>query len=193
MNKMRIARKKPIEVWAMRYDALADPYKLLDFIKETSGETASFDENTRSIFLHKDRGAMELRLNNWLLFELNTDRCFYAIDEKIFFKTYEKVNPGSEHAFSKKIIENEYFYFSDASEETIQNLFVFVGWNKTNKEFLQKKREIFDIIQEVNVVKIKTLEGAEKIKVGEYLIRGIDGEFYPINSESFHQVYDIIN
>lgn len=39
---------------------------------------------------------------------------------------------------------------------------------------------------------IKTLEGNMFANVGDYIIKGIKGEFYPCNPDIFKQTYDII-
>ena len=39
---------------------------------------------------------------------------------------------------------------------------------------------------------IKTFEGDMRANIGDYIIRGISGEFYPIKSEIFHKTYDIV-
>jgi hypothetical protein len=37
---------------------------------------------------------------------------------------------------------------------------------------------------------IKTLEGPMKVREGNYIIKGVAGEFYPCDSEIFHRTYD---
>ena len=43
----------------------------------------------------------------------------------------------------------------------------------------------------VNLV-IKTLEGDMTADVGDYIIRGVNGEFYPCKPDIFHKTYDIV-
>lgn len=45
-------------------------------------------------------------------------------------------------------------------------------------------------IQQFGFALINTLEGTEKLHVGEYLIKGINGEFYPVASERFNKIYE---
>ena len=42
-------------------------------------------------------------------------------------------------------------------------------------------------------VKIKTLEGEMLASVGDYIIQGVDGEFYPCKPDIFEKTYDIVN
>lgn len=37
---------------------------------------------------------------------------------------------------------------------------------------------------------IETLEGDHVVRIGEYIIKGVDGEFYPCNPDIFEQTYE---
>jgi len=37
---------------------------------------------------------------------------------------------------------------------------------------------------------IETLEGAMKINDGDYIIKGVNGEFYPCKPDIFHKTYE---
>lgn len=39
---------------------------------------------------------------------------------------------------------------------------------------------------------IKTLEGVMEVSNGDYIIKGVNGEFYPCKPDIFHKTYDII-
>lgn len=39
---------------------------------------------------------------------------------------------------------------------------------------------------------IHTLEGNHRATIGDYIIKGVNGEFYPCKEEIFHKTYDII-
>lgn len=39
---------------------------------------------------------------------------------------------------------------------------------------------------------IKTLEGHYKGSVGDYIIKGVEGEFYPCKQDIFHKTYDLV-
>jgi hypothetical protein len=41
-------------------------------------------------------------------------------------------------------------------------------------------------------LKIDTLEGTMKASFGDYIIKGVKGEFYPCKPDIFHQTYDSI-
>lgn len=58
--------------------------------------------------------------------------------------------------------------------------------------------EISDAAWEVGMappmvyITIKTLEGNMVCKKGDYIIKGVNGEFYPCKPDIFHKTYDII-
>lgn len=45
---------------------------------------------------------------------------------------------------------------------------------------------------EANEMTIKTLEGELHVSVGDYVIRGTQGEYYPCKPDIFFEVYEVI-
>jgi hypothetical protein len=45
----------------------------------------------------------------------------------------------------------------------------------------------------LNYPNIKTLEGTMEVSVNDYIIKGIQGEFYPCKPDIFNATYDIVN
>ena len=43
---------------------------------------------------------------------------------------------------------------------------------------------------DVNDVKIKTLEGTMPVSIGDWIIKGVKGEFYPIRNDIFEATYE---
>ena len=43
------------------------------------------------------------------------------------------------------------------------------------------------------VLKIQTLEGVMTARLGDYIIKGVNGEFYPCKPDIFEKTYDIIS
>lgn len=41
-------------------------------------------------------------------------------------------------------------------------------------------------------VKIKTLEGEMRASVGDYIIKGVKGEFYPCKPDIFEKTYELV-
>ena len=43
------------------------------------------------------------------------------------------------------------------------------------------------------VLKIQTLEGVMTARLGDYIVKGVDGEFYPVKRSIFLKTYDVIH
>lgn len=68
------------------------------------------------------------------------------------------------------------------------------GWNKTIiLDFVNegKDEKIATHNEEDNTIEIKTLEGIMKASVGDYIIKGVKGEFYPCKPDIFKDTYFI--
>ena len=44
--------------------------------------------------------------------------------------------------------------------------------------------------KDIKNVKIKTLEGDMNASIGDYIIKGVDGEFYPCKPDIFEKTYE---
>ena len=44
-----------------------------------------------------------------------------------------------------------------------------------------------------NEYAIETLEGKMMLTKGDYIIKGVKGEFYPCKPDIFHQTYEMVN
>lgn len=49
---------------------------------------------------------------------------------------------------------------------------------------------IYDHVGKVDGVRITTLEGKMKADFGDFIIKGVQGEFYPCKPDIFHQTYE---
>jgi hypothetical protein len=50
----------------------------------------------------------------------------------------------------------------------------------------------YDMQAEKHVLVIETLEGEMEVDVGDYIIKGIKGEFYPCKPDIFEASYDVV-
>lgn len=39
---------------------------------------------------------------------------------------------------------------------------------------------------------IETLEGTMTASLGDYIVKGVDGEFYPVKPDIFEQTYEVL-
>lgn len=184
------AIKKPIEVLAKRYTKDSDLDYLLNLLGSNKNEPVQFEGSTCDLLIQKDRGEIRLTLGNWIIFEENTDRCFWFIDHEIFLETYSFLAEEDKFSrFVKKVYEVEFVDFTDLESDNIEKVLSFIedaGFNNIRNE------QTSLIIKERGFVLIETLEGVEKLFPGEVLIKGIRGELYPVKKENFDLVYAII-
>jgi len=63
-----------------------------------------------------------------------------------------------------------------------------------DNDYLRKAyREGFEGNEEHAQVVIPTLEGAMIANIGDYIIKGVEGEFYPCKPDIFHKTYEKVN
>lgn len=187
------ARKKPIEVMAIHYTHNIILDKFLELLRTNENEPVRYDETDKTIYIQKERGEIALKYGNWVIFEKNTDKCFWSIDHEIFLKTYIKV-PNTVNTFVKKVYEVDYVELKSLNEGDIIEVLNFVGYGVNQNEplvFLQRN-DLIKEIQEQGYILINTLEGVEKLYPTEILIRGVEGEYYPVKRENFDKVYEVI-
>lgn len=71
----------------------------------------------------------------------------------------------------------------------------FDGWNwREVYQFMSNEPLMFtqDFRKEEYLL-IDTLEGVMKARVGDYIIKGVHGEFYPCKPDIFHETYEDSN
>lgn len=78
--------------------------------------------------------------------------------------------------YRKKPVEVEAIQFTNETKDRVHN---FV---RCNKSAGFKKGE--------PILKIQTLEGVMEAELGDYIIKGIKGEFYPCKPDIFEKIYE---
>ena len=186
------ARKKPIEVMAVRYNHNIILDEFLKLLSSNKDEPVRYDEDTKTIYIQKERGEIALTYGNWVIYEENTDKCFWAIEHEIFLKTYYRV-PHTTNIFVKRVYEVECVEFKSLEPKDIIDVIDFVGYTTDRKPLnILQRDDLVEEIQNQGYIPINTLEGIEKLYPTEVLIRGIEGEYYPVKHEIFDKVYEII-
>nr|DAI08909.1 MAG TPA: PGDYG protein [Caudoviricetes sp.] len=90
--------------------------------------------------------------------------------------------------YNKKLIEVEAIQLK---EDNIIEVFDFL--DETNYEKIKSKLELDEMIygiKEQGYIGISTLEGYMKASFGDYIIKGIKGEFYPCKPDIFIATYE---
>lgn len=66
-----------------------------------------------------------------------------------------------------------------------------VQWNGKNiEQVLSFTRGIAQYETNHNILAIETLEGVLQASIGDYIIKGVKGEFYPCKPEIFEATYE---
>lgn len=189
MTKPFIAERKPVEVIALRYDKKTNLGNFLELLKSNKSEPVRYDGSNKTIYIKKERGEVELTLDNWVIYETNTDKSFWAIDHDIFLKTYELVSFGG-NKYRKRVYQVEACEFASLEREDILDLIDFVGCQDRGDILPEiDKDELVSAVQSKGFLSIDTLEGIEKLFPKEFLIKGVEGEFYPVKPQNFWKVY----
>lgn len=68
----------------------------------------------------------------------------------------------------------------------------FIKKTKTIEMHIPCEESIFPVPVPYIAYYIRTLEGDMKISKGDYIIKGIEGEFYPCKPDVFKQKYELI-
>lgn len=101
--------------------------------------------------------------------------------------------------YTKKPVTIEAIQFAD-DRDTISNIHGFLGMHNIRYCMFEKGREAYQVsggvrerdiegIPEVSRIEIETLEGTMTASVGDYIIKGVKGEFYPCKPDIFEATY----
>lgn len=82
--------------------------------------------------------------------------------------------------YRKKPVIIEAIQFEDNSDRIIE-IHEFMGGNTIRVNYEDKDNPY---------LKIETLEGIMKASVGDYIIKGVNGEFYPCKPDIFEKTYE---
>jgi hypothetical protein len=64
-------------------------------------------------------------------------------------------------------------------------------WLEDPSKYPMVESQPFNLAMAVAV--IKTLEGEMKVSDGDYIIKGVHGEFYPCKPDIFEETYEAVN
>jgi len=74
-----------------------------------------------------------------------------------------------------------------------------IQWNGENKDEIQNfcgdvvKFKMYDRVSGPPHLVVKTLEGHMDASIGDYIIRGVQGEFYPCKPDIFELTYEAVD
>lgn len=186
------ARKKPIEVFAVQYNSNIILEEFLKLLRTNEKEPVRYDESDGTIYITKERGEISLPKGNWVIREDNTDGCFWSIDPDIFLQTYNRVK-GTVNTFVKRVYEVDFVKMDIDDTKSIIEVLNFLGYVVTTPLEQLQRDELVESVKEQGFLEINTLEGVERLFSGEVVVRGVEGEFYPVSYDNFIKVYDILD
>jgi len=93
------------------------------------------------------------------------------------------------HKYQKKPVVIEAIQFNGLNHQEIKD---FVG-DKCEIEYFRKDGHRPRQSSMVALVTIHTLEGDMRADNGDYIIKGIKGEFYPCKPDVFEQTYNLVD
>ena len=70
----------------------------------------------------------------------------------------------------------------------------FDGWNWAEcYQFMSDEVLVFpQVLEEREYIKIETLEGTMTASRGDWIIKGVNGEFYPCKPDIFEKTYELV-
>lgn len=84
----------------------------------------------------------------------------------------------------KKPVEVEAVLFANDNNKTLTDIQKFMNDNDLRVSYKEPEKP---------VIIIPTLEGDMRASVGDYIIKGINGEFYPCKPDVFKKTYEPVN
>jgi hypothetical protein len=74
----------------------------------------------------------------------------------------------------------------------LREIIDFTGLHPSAQKWVDEGWEHYEEVVKVNGLKIFTIEGAMNASIGDMIIRGVKGEFYPCKPDIFEQTYTLI-
>ena len=92
--------------------------------------------------------------------------------------------------YCKKPVEIEAIQWNGTNESEIKT---FVGNAAKFTIISVDTAEKANITEPITKLEIETLEGTMTAQIGDFIIRGVDGEFYPCKPDIFERTYDKVD
>lgn len=89
--------------------------------------------------------------------------------------------------YKKKPVVIEAVQLAVDNFEEVEN---FIGYDTIGFRFYNHEGD-FLRKQNPQGLNINTLEGCMQAKLGDYIIKGVNGEFYPCKPDIFHKTYEV--
>ncbi len=172
------ALNKSLPVFAIQFTGKNDKEILLNL--KTYG--VYFVETPTGFRIAESNGYLDLTPGAWLVYG-KLDRSLGVVQDNIFKLTYEVDDKEVKGSYRKKPIMVDYIKVPDFTTPILKEVQKFINSKSPYKVNLISNYEH-------SVLKFKTLEGIQDVYKGDYIIRGIKGECYPISVDKFKEIYN---
>lgn len=71
-----------------------------------------------------------------------------------------------------------------------------IQWDGTYDNYVQIENWSYNVIKDItmsNSLIVPTLEGSITASIGDYIIKGVNGEFYPCKPDIFEKTYEKVD
>ena len=162
-------RKRALVIEAVEWNG-NNVQEIVDF---TDQKVAPFPSNP--IQITTDWGVMECKVGDMVMKGLNKE--IYSCDKAVFAESYQYVEAGKYRKVSTFISAVQFTYdnWIDAVQFVPSDVFV--------RMVIEKG---------IMALTIKTLEGNMVAKEGDWVIRGVKGEYYFNDNEIFTKIYEAV-
>lgn len=95
--------------------------------------------------------------------------------------------------YRKKPVVIEAVRFEMGREVPVMKFLGIENCHKIKSPILEYENDVAHIViydKDLSSLTIKTLEGKMKAKNGDYIIKGVKGEFYPCRKDIFEETYE---
>lgn len=97
--------------------------------------------------------------------------------------------------YRKKPVVIDAVHLVDLSYETVNKALAFMGKSIVVPRTMHGGNPLDEYMRTTwkdNGIKIETLEGVMLASIGDYIIKGVKGEFYPCKPDIFEATYEIV-
>lgn len=180
--------KKPLLVRALQLTPETED-RLIKLFKELK---VIYIKTSTGFEISAPTGVLTLTSPNWFVYG-EVDRTPGVVKDEIFKETYQARAGGSELEYEKKPVTVTAEHLPDLSTNSLLRVLVLLrpDGQPLSVDDLYIERKRVSTAQDLGYLEVQTLEGPAKLQVGDYLIKGIKGECYPVTAKVFSTIYEV--
>ena len=194
-NQIRY-RKKPVVIEAFQWteESSKERESWPDWLLEATakrrdqvGAVYQSSLNSEHWYINTLKDPLKFTFDEWIAKGSKGE--LYPVKGEIFEETYEKVDEN-QIRYRKKPVVNEAFQWTEESSKERES------WPNWLLEAIAKRRDQVGAVYQSSLNSehwyINTLENPYRVTFGEWIIKGVKGDVYPVRDEIFKEVYEKI-